>query len=115
MTLLRKHTYLVEKYCKDHLGGKIPAKQDVGEILSKALTYDDTTIEYQRAKRRQNSQRKHENPFKPHLEHYSVHFPSPLIRHEEDSLSATETKLQRENVSPIIFTAPSNASEEKEQ
>ena len=28
-SLLRKHVYLVQEYCKKNLGGKIPAKQDV--------------------------------------------------------------------------------------
>ena len=114
-TLLRKHTYLVEKYCKDHMRGKIPAKQDVGEILSIALEENNPTMEYQRAKQRQSAQRKHGNPFKPHLERHGVHFPSPPMWHGEDCSSATETKPSRENVSLIIFTAPSNANEEKEQ
>ena len=97
------------------MGGKIPAKEDVGELLSIALEENNPTMEYQRAKQRQSARRKHGNPFKPHLERHGVHFPSPPMWHGEDCSSATETKPSRENVSPIIFTAPSNANEEKEQ
>ncbi len=118
-TLLRKHVYLVEKYCKDHMGGKIPAKQDVSELLSRALEENNSTTptEYQRA--RQSSRRKHENPFKHNLERHGVQFPSPVPtwQNQECTSSSEISKPSalRSEVSPIMFTAPSNLNEEKEQ
>ena len=36
-SLLRKHVFIIEKYCKDHFSGKIPAKHNISDILSVAL------------------------------------------------------------------------------
>lgn len=33
-SLLRKHVYLVEQYCEQHLGGRIPAKPHISGVLS---------------------------------------------------------------------------------
>ena len=116
-TLLRKHTYLVEKYCKDHMGGKIPAKQDVGELLSIALEENNPTMEYQRAKQRQSARRKHGNPFKPHLERHGVHFPSPPICGMERIVRQPLKPNLRERMFHPLFSLPQvlNANEEKEQ
>ena len=34
--LLRKHTLLIENYCKKHMNGKIPGKQSIKNVLKKA-------------------------------------------------------------------------------
>lgn len=36
-SLLRKHVYIVEQYCKQNMGGRIPGKHRIKDILSKAL------------------------------------------------------------------------------
>ena len=53
-SLLRKHVYAVEQYCKEHLGGRLPAKQDVSEILQNALSEGtNSSLDYHRAKQSQ--------------------------------------------------------------
>ena len=74
-SLLRKHVYLVEEYCKKNFRGKIPGKQDIGNILEKALTDNNSgSLAFSRSK--QGGSRKRENPAKPSLERYGVEFPN---------------------------------------
>ena len=75
-SLLRKHVFVLQQYCKRHLGGRLPAKQDISEILESALSEDtSSSLGYYRAKQTQSGKRKRENPFKPHLEKYGIQFP----------------------------------------
>ena len=69
-SLLRKHVFVVQQYCKQHLGGRLPG------ILESALSEDmSSSLGYYRAKQSQSGKRKRENPFKPHLEKYGIQFP----------------------------------------
>ncbi len=96
---------------------KIPAKQDVSELLSQTLEENNSTTEYQRA--RQSSRRKHENPFKHNLERHDAQFPSPVPtwQNQECTSSSEISKPSalKSDVSLIMFTAPCNLNEEKEQ
>ena len=75
-SLLRKHVFAVEKYCKQHLEGRLPAKQDISKILESALSEDtSSSLRYHRAKQCQSGKRKHDTPFKPQLEKYGIQFP----------------------------------------
>ena len=74
-SLLRKHVYLAEEYCKKNLGGKIPGKQDIQIVLEKALSDDDSCgLSFFRSK--QSGSRKCENPAKTSLERHGLEFPS---------------------------------------
>ena len=74
-SLLRKHIYLLEEYCKKNLGGRVPGKQDIQIVLEKALTDNDSCgLSFYRSK--QSSIRKRENPAKPSLEWHGLEFPS---------------------------------------
>lgn len=75
-SLLWKCVYLVQRYCKKKLGGRIPAKQDIGRILKKALTDDDSRNGefYSRSKQNNRKRHNHENPARPSLEHRGIEF-----------------------------------------
>ena len=62
-SLLRKHVYLVEEYCKKNFRGKIPGKQDSGNILEKVLT-DNNLGSLAVSRSQQRGSRKRENPAK---------------------------------------------------
>ena len=105
-SLLRKHVYLVEEYCKKNFRGKIPGKQDIRNILEKALTDNNSgSLAFSRSK--QGGSRKRENPAKPSLERYGVEFPSS--KHACNSSSDGAISSQ------ILYTAPRNKGEEAEQ
>jgi hypothetical protein len=106
-SLLRKHVYLVEEYCKKNLGGKIPGKQNIETILEKALTNDDQTCTLSFYRSKQSGSRKRENPTKPWLERRGIEFPSPP---RKSSTSTTEKEPSR-----ILYTAPKDVNEEAEQ
>ena len=40
--LVRKHVFIVEKYCKTHYGGRIPPKHKLSDILSDALQKENS-------------------------------------------------------------------------
>ena len=105
-SLLRKHVYAVEKYCKQHFEGRLPARQDIGKILPNALSENNSSLSYHRSK--QSREQKRENPFKSHLQNYGVEFPAA-----DDCLSSPPRKIEK--VSPILATAPTNQKEETEQ
>jgi hypothetical protein len=73
-TLLRKHVYAVEQYCKREFNGKIPAKKDMKTVLAKALNSRES---FQLKPSVVRSNQRHENPAKQVLERYGVEFPSP--------------------------------------
>ena len=98
-SLLRKHVYLVEEYCKKNLGGKIPGKKDIQIVLEKALSDDDSCgLSFFRSK--QSGSRKRENPAKPSLERHGLEFPSSKHVCSSSSISSTETFP-----SQILYTA----------
>lgn len=96
--LLRRHVYLIEDYCKKNLGGKIPPKHKLSEILSRALNERQTNTTSSCTTIRQTKSKG--NPTKQILESHGVHFPS------------SETTLER---SSIYRCAPDNEDEEQEQ
>jgi len=105
-SLLRKHVYLVEEYCKKNLSGKIPGKQDMGNILDKALTDNNSgSLAFSRSK--QSGSRKHEHPAKPSLERYGIEFPKS--KHVCSSSSDGAISSQ------ILYTAPRSKGEQAEQ
>ena len=111
---MRKHVFAVEKYCKQHLEGRLPAKQDISKILESALSEDtSSSLRYHRAKQCQSGKRKHDNPFKPQLEKYGIQFPD-----KQDKCSTTPCDESRDNshsISSIMATAPESESQENEQ
>ena len=105
-SLLRKHVYLVEEYCKKNLGGKIPGKQDIESILEKALADSGSySLTFYRSK--QNVSRKGENPAKSLLERHDIQFPS--------SKRTCDSSSTEKHPSQIFYTAPKNEGEEAEQ
>ena len=70
-SLLRKHVFIIEKYCKDHFSGKIPAKHNISNILSVALegtsslgdptqsAVEQTLVKFNRGKPARNVLEKH--------------------------------------------------------
>ena len=74
-SLLHKHVYFVEEYLKKKLRRKIPGKQDIWNILEKALTDNNWgSLAFSRSK--QSGSHKRENPAKPSLERHGIEFPS---------------------------------------
>ena len=73
-TLLCKHVYAVEQYCKREFNGKIPVKKDMKTVLAKALNSCES---FQLKPSVVRSNQRHENPTKQVLEKYGVEFPSP--------------------------------------
>ena len=96
-SLLRKHVYLVEQYCKKYFRGKIPGKQDIAQVLEKALSEDRPDTFFSRSK--QNKKRE-DNPTKHSLEKYGIEFPKGDCD---------------DNCNSILYTAPKNEREEAEQ
>ena len=113
-SLLRKHVFAVQQYCKQHLGGRLPAKQDISQILESALSEDtSSSLDYYRAKQSQSGKRKRENPFKPHLEKYGIQFPD---KSDKGSSSPCEKSRDKSHtLSPIMATAPESELQENEQ
>ena len=105
-SLLRKYVYLVEEYCKKNFRGKIPGKQDVENILEKALTDNNSgSLAFSRSK--QSGSRKRENPAKPSLERYGIQFP----RSKHACSSSSDGAIS----SQIFYTAPRSKGEQAEQ
>ena len=75
-SLLRRHVYLIETYCKRNFGGKIPPKQSLSYILGLAEADEKSQSALTQAKRR----RVHENPAKSVLEiQHGVCFPNTCL------------------------------------
>ena len=94
--LLRKHVYAIEQFCKQHFGGRFPAKHDISKILANALADNYSPLSY-------NQSRK------------SVKIRSDLsfkVLHQMNLFHPTQGK---KSFSPILATAPTNAKEETEQ
>ncbi len=101
--LIRKHVYLIENYCKKNLGGKIPPKHKLTEILNCALNNNETqtnTTNYTSIRQTKSTKSKG-NPTKETLESCGIKFPVDCN---------TETKP-----SSIYRSAPDNVAEEQEQ
>ena len=111
-SLLRKHVYLVQEYCKKYLGGKIPAKQDFGGILDKALTDDDSRNEQFYSRSKSSKRQKHENPARSSLERRGIEFLSSKFISSGSSSSDADDKNKG---SQLLYTAPSSQQEEAEQ
>ena len=103
---MHKHVYTVEKYCKQHFEGRLPARQDIGKILSNTLSENNSSLSYHRSK--QSREQKHGNPFKSHLQNYGIEFPAA-----NECLSSPPRKIEK--VLAILATAPTNQKEEMEQ
>jgi hypothetical protein len=110
-SLLRKHVYLVQEYCKKNLGGKIPAKQDMEAILDKALYESDCPITNTYHRSKQTGSRKRGNPAKDALERHDIDFPT----NKRASCSFTSGTHDEAIPSQILYTAPRNHGEEAEQ
>ena len=102
---MRKHVYAVEKYCKVHFEGRLPARQDIGKILTNALS-ENNSLSYHRTKR--SREQKRGNPFKHQLQNYGVQFHAA-----EDCIYSPPKKTEK--VSSLLATAPANQQEETEQ
>ena len=77
--LLRKHVFIIEKYCKTHYGGRIPPKHKLSDILSVALqkeNSDDDSDEKIHIRHAKQS-RFRGNPAKGFLESEGITFPDP--------------------------------------
>ena len=71
--LLRKHTLLIENYCKKHMNGKIPGKQSIKNVLKKATQdYKESGCE----KAINRSKKRKGNPAKNALHEHGINFPS---------------------------------------
>ena len=104
-SLLRKHVYAVEKYCKVHFEGRLPARQDISKILTNALS-ENNSLSYHRTKR--SREQKRGNPFKHQLQNFGVQFPAA-----EDCIYSPPKKTEK--VSSLLATTPTNQQEETEQ
>ena len=98
-SLLRKLVYAIEQYCKQHFGGRLPARHDIFKILANALADNYSSLSYHRSK--ESLQRKCENPFKSQPQSVGVQFPAP-----DESLSSPP---REKTFSPILVTAPTNS------
>ena len=112
--LLRKHVYLVEKYCKANFGGKIPAKHKVSNILSIALqgeTVDGNERQSLQVKQARlcGSTSTRKNPVKNLLEDRGVTFP---LDKASTSRTVCDDELQN---STVYRCAPTDENEEQEQ
>ena len=106
-TLLRKHVYAVEQYCKREFNGKIPAKKDMKTVLAKALNSRDSLP--LKPSVVPSNQRHAENPAKPVLEKYSVEFPSPSFQPEQ-----LEQRIPAVNTSSLYYRCKPSSKEEEE-
>ena len=107
-SLLRKQVFIVQENSKKNLGGRIPGKQDIENILEKAVAdkedgESDTSF-HSRVKQH-CKRRRHENPAKSSLERLGVEFPSGKF----SSCSTDSINKQ------ILCSAPSTEEEEEEQ
>jgi hypothetical protein len=83
-SLLRKHVFVLRKYCQTTLHGRILPKHEILTCLEAALTSKDYTgidISIRQSKK------KRENPARPTLERYGIQFPT---RHRESHDSELE-------------------------
>ena len=113
-TLLRKHVYLVEKYCKDNFRGKIPAKHNVSNILSVALqgkTMDGNERQSLQVKQARlcGSTSTRRNPAKHLLEDNGITFPL------DDNCKASTSPIGCDDENTVYRCAPANENEEQEQ
>ena len=104
-SLLRKHVYAVQQYCKQNFGGRLPAKQHISGILTNALSdVSSSGNTYHRAK--QSGGRKRENPFIPQLEKYGIQFP----KRPDECPSSPRSK--KDCLSSVRATAPEDKAQE---
>lgn len=71
--LIRKHTLIIENYCKKHMNSKIPGKQSISDVLRKATQdYEESNCgkAFGRSKKRKG------NPAEKTLEELVINFPS---------------------------------------
>ncbi len=95
-SLLRKHVFIVEKYCKEHFSGKIPAKHNLSDILSLAL--EGTTMSGDPAKNvahQTQVKSKRGNPTKGLLETHGISFPNPSNASSAQSTESSLNLLER--------------------
>lgn len=77
-SLLRKHVFIIEKYCKEHFSGKIPAKHNLSDILSLALEGASTSGDRAKGIKQQTQVKsKRGNPARSVLETHGINFPDP--------------------------------------
>lgn len=104
--LLRKHVFIIEKYCKQHFGGSIPPKHRLSDILNVALekcTPDDGDKTDQKFLSRVKTKRA--NPARDVLEARGISFP--------DIINVNESSTSQSNL--MHRCAPCNKDEEEEQ
>ena len=101
-SLLRKHVFLLESYCKKNLNGKIPPRHQIMSCLHEAVNAAETgsTSTMSRVKKRTCR----ENPFKECRENQGIVFPT-----------SSQNKPSGANASDLYRTAPLTKSEEEEQ
>ena len=104
-TLLRKHVYAVEQYCKREFNGKIPAKKDLKTVLANALNNCESLAIKPSVVR--SNQRRAENPAKPVLQKYGIEFPSPSVQPVQQIIPAAD-------VSSLYYRCKPSSEEEEE-
>lgn len=105
--LLRKHVFIIEKYCKVHFGGKIPPKHKLSDILSIALEDESSTTD---TGQHLKQARLRGNPAKGLLEGEGISFPKPI---EYDEVEESSHEISKQNL--IYRCAPTTKDEEEEQ
>ena len=105
-SLLRKHVFIVEKYCKKHFNGSIPPKHKLSDIINVAL--EDYTPEHKTGQTITRVKTTRANPAKNVLEVQGISFPDINVNECSSSTSHASANL-------AYRCAPSNKDEEQEQ
>ena len=100
--LLRKHVYIVEKYCKKHFAGRILPKHKLSDILEVALDRADDVDENETNLNMSQVKTKRTNPAKVLPQDKGILFPNPT----DQGISYS---------SSVYRCAPANVQEVKEQ
>lgn len=114
--LVRKHTLLIESYCKKHLSGRIPGKEAISDVLKKATKeYNENCV---KAKTITRSKKRKGNPCKKTLEEHGVVFPigAHSSSESEPELEGLDDLSQFKDTEPDLTRAiPKNLEEEENQ
>ncbi len=116
---VRKHTLLIENYCKKFMNGRIPGKDAISDILKKANEeYEGNCGQAVRPAKKKG------NPAKKTLQEHGVIFPSTSQRKSEFSESegeelgeSTESKVTKKSSkqSDLARAIPKNTDKENSQ
>ena len=113
--LLRKHTLLIENYCKKHMNGKIPGKQSIKNVLKKATQdYKESGCE----KAINRSKKRKGNPAKNALQEHDINFPSASKVSSDSEPEESDDfipKVDSKPSSDLSRCMPNTAQEEENQ